>query len=148
MILAKNPKAKYDYNILETYQAGVVLSGQEVKSIKNKRLSLKGSFVRIKDGEVWLINASIPPYQVKNTPADYDPTRERKLLLRREEINRLIGKSKEKGLTLVPLQAYTQRGKIKIEFGLGKGKRKTDKRETIKKRESQRKIEQAIRRKF
>ena len=144
--LATNPRAKFDYQILETYEAGLVLSGFEVKAAKNNRLILKGSYVTIKNGEAWLINAQIMPYQPKNTPADYEPGRTRKLLLHKKEIEALIGRIKEKGLTLTPIRVYTKRNRVKIEFGLGRGKRKIDKREKIKKRESDRKLERAVKR--
>jgi SsrA-binding protein len=145
--LAKNPRAKYDYEILETFEAGLVLSGQEVKSIKNGRMSLKGAYITIKNEEVWLINAFIPPYQIKNTPADYEPNQSRKLLLNRSEIKNLIGRTKQKGLTLVPLRVYTKHNRIKLEFGIGRGKKKVDKREKIKKREAQRRIDRAFKQK-
>ncbi len=125
----------------------MVLAGFEVKGIKNGRMTLKGSYVVIKNEEVFLINAQIMPYQPKNTPKDYQPSRTRKLLLNKSEIKRLIGKTKEKGLTLVPIRVYTKHRKLKLEFGLGLGKRKTDKREVIKKREAQRKIRRALREK-
>lgn len=136
--LAVNRRAKYDYQILETLEAGLVLRGYEVKAIKTGKASIKGSFVVLKESELFLINAHISPYQPKNTPADYDPKRSRKVLLNKSEIKSLIGKLKQKGLTLVALKLYTKRGKIKLGFGLGKGKRKIDKREQIKKREFQR----------
>jgi SsrA-binding protein len=143
--LTRNPRAKYDYHILETFEAGMVLSGQEVKSVKNGRMSLKGSYVTIKNEEAWLINALIPSYQPKNAPDNYDPSRTRKLLLHKKEIKSLIGKTKQKGLTLVPLRVYTKHNRIKLEFGLGQGKRKVDKREKIKKREAKRRIDRALR---
>ena len=143
--LATNPRARYDYHIMKTFEAGMVLAGHEVKAIKTGHLSLKGSYVTIKDEEAWLINAQIPPYQPKNTPADYQPSRTRKLLLNKREIKSLIGQSRQKSLTLVPLQVYTKKGKIKLAFALGMGKRKTDKREKITKREVKRKIDRAIR---
>lgn len=143
--LATNRQAKYDYQILETFEAGMVLAGQEVKSIRTGHISLKGAYVTIKDSQAWLINALIPAYQPKNTPTDYQPTRTRKLLLHQQEIKSLIGKTKQKSLTLVPLRVYTKHKKIKLEFALAKGKRKTDKRETIKKRETRRKIDRALR---
>lgn len=146
--LAINPRAKYDYEILETYEAGLVLSGQEVKSIKKGSMSLRGAYVIIKNEEAWLINAQVSPYQPQNTPVDYNPTRSRKLLLHKNEIKELIGKTKQKGLTLTPLRAYTKRNRIKLEFGLGRGKRKSDKREKIKKRETQRKIRRALKDEF
>ncbi len=142
--LAKNPRAKYDYHILATFEAGLVLAGHEVKAIKTGHMSLKGAYVTIKNEEVWLINAFIPPYQPKNTPADYQPDRTRKLLLNKKEIRSLIGQSKQKGLTLVPLRVYTKKGKIKLEFALGRGKRQFDKRQKIKERESKRKIDRAL----
>lgn len=142
--LAENRRAYYDYQILETYEAGLVLRGYEVKAIKTGHVSLRGSYVVIKNGQVYLINAVIPPYQPANTPDNYDPERSRKLLLKQSEINSLIGKSKQKGLTLVPLRLYTKRGKIKIEFALGRGKRKIDKREEIKKREFKRRIKKSV----
>jgi len=136
--LAENKRAYFDYEILETLEAGIVLLGGEVKSIKTGHISLTGSFVTIKNEEVFLINAAIPPYQPKNAPADYEPRRSRKLLLRRKEISFLSGKIKQKGLTLVPLKVYTKKGRIKILFGIAKGKKKVDKREAIKKREFKR----------
>jgi len=143
--LATNPRAKYDYHILETFEAGLVLAGHEVKAIKTGHLSLKGSYVTIKNEEAWLINAQIPPYQPKNTPADYQPDRTRKLLLNKREIRSLIGQIKQKGLTLVPLRVYTKKGKIKLGFALGRGKREFDKREKIIKREVKRRIDRALR---
>ncbi len=144
--LAINKKAKYNYKILETFEAGLVLSGHEVKAIKTGKVSLKGSYISLKDGEIYLINAHIAPYQPVNVPEKYNPTQNRKLLLHKREIKYLIGKIQEKGLTLVPLKLYTKKSKIKIEFALAKGKRKVDKRESIKKRESQRRIEYFLKR--
>jgi len=143
-ILSENKKAYYNYQILEKFEAGIALIGQEVKSIKAGKIGLAGSFVVLKGEEAFLIGANIPPYQPKNAPADYLAERSRKLLLKKSEIKYLIGKAKEKGLTLVPLMVYTQKGKIKIEFGLAKGKRKTDKREVIKKRELEREIKREL----
>jgi len=140
-----NRRANYDYEILETLEAGLVLKGYEVKSIKNSKISLKGSYVTIKDNEAYLINAHISPYQPPNTPKNYDPMRSRKLLLHKNQIKSLIGKLKQKGLTLVPIKIYTKRGIIKLEFGVGRGKREVDKREKIKQRETKRKIERAMR---
>lgn len=139
-LLAENRRARYDYQILESYEAGLALRGHEVKAIKTGHVSLKGSYVVIKKNEAYLINAFIPPYQPANTPEGYDPERSRKLLLKQSEIKALIGKSKQKGLTLIPLKLYTKRGKVKLEFGTGKGKRKQDKREEIKKREAEREM--------
>jgi len=143
-ILAENKKAYYNYEILEKFEAGISLIGQEVKSLKTRGVNLAGSYVVIKNEEVFWIGAKIPPYQPKNAPSDYEADRSRKLLLQKEEIKRLVGKSKEKGLTLIPLMVYTKKGKIKLEFGLAKGKKKFDKRELIKKQEIERSIEREL----
>ncbi len=143
-VLAKNKKAYFDYEILEKFEAGISLIGQEVKSIKMGRISLKGSYVVLKNEEIFLIGCHIPAYQPKNAPPDYDPERSRKLLLKKKEIRSLIGKTKQKGLTLIPLKVYTKRGKIKVEIALVKGKRKIDKREIIRKREIEREIRKAL----
>lgn len=143
-----NRRASFDYNLLEKYEAGLVLQGQEVKAIKNNRISLAGSFVTIRKTpklEAYLLNANIPAYQPKNAPPDYDETRSRKLLLRKNEINSLIGKISQKGLTLVPIRVYLKRGLVKLEFAVGKGKRKVDKREAIKKKETNREIRRELR---
>ena len=138
--IAKNKKAYFDYEILETCEAGIVLHGFEVKSIKLGHISLKGSYVTIRDNEAYLINAHVSPYQPLNMPKDYDPTRSRKLLLNRSEINTLTGKSKSQGLTLLPISVYTKKGKIKVQVGLGRGKRKHEKREKIKREDTERDI--------
>ncbi len=144
--LAINRRAKYDYAILEKFEAGLVLAGYEVKAAKKGHLSLKGSYVTINQEEAWLINSLISPYQPKNMPQDYDPARSRKLLLHKKEIKGLIGKKRGRGLTLVPLRVYTKRNRIKLEFALGQGKRQIDKREKIKQRETKRKIDRALKR--
>ncbi len=144
--IAENKKAFFDYEILEKFDAGIVLLGHEVKSIKTGHINLTGSFVVPKFEELFLLNAYIPPYQPKNTPKDYEPSRSRKLLLRKSEIKSLIGKIRQKGLTLVPLKVYSLKGKIKLQFGIAKGRKKTDKREKIKKREFQREKERLLRR--
>jgi len=143
-VYAENKKVHFDYEILETFQAGLALNGQEVKSIKSGRIQLAGSYVMFQGEELFLTGAHIPPYQPANAPKDYTPERPRKLLLRKEELRYLIGKVKEKGLTLVPLKVYNQKRLVKLEFGLVKGKRKSDKRETLKKRETNRDIERAL----
>ena len=143
-VLAENRKARFDYEILERFEAGMVLIGQEVKSIKSGRMSLKGSYVVLRGEEPYLIGANVPPYQPKNAPPDYEPERSKKLLLTKSEIKHLIGKTKEKGLTLVPLKVYTKRGKIKLEFGIAKGRKKADKRELIKKREAKRELKREL----
>jgi SsrA-binding protein len=142
---AYNRRARYDYEIKETLEAGIVLKGCEVKAIKTGHCSLKGSFVILKNERPYLLNASIPPYQPKNTPKDYDPNQNRQLLLNKKEIRHLIGKTKERGLTLVPIRMYNRKGKIKVEIGIGKGKKKVDKREKIKKRDIKREIDRSLR---
>ena len=142
--LAVNRKASFDYEIIETYEAGVKLVGSEVKSVKTGRINLAGSFVVIRNGEAWLTNAAIPPYQPKNISSAYDPERTRKLLLHRRELEELIGKTSQKGLTLVPLRVYTKGPRIKVEFGLARHKKKYDKRDKIREREDKRKMERAM----
>ena len=143
-VLSENKKAYFNYEIVDRFQAGICLQGQEVKSIKSGRINLAGSYVVLRSEEVYLVGAKVPPYQPKNAPGDYDPERSRKLLLRKAEIKQLIGKTKEKGLTLVPLKVYTIKGRIKIEFGVAKGRKKTDKRQLIKKRETDKEIEREL----
>lgn len=143
---AINRRTFFDYEILETYEAGISLHGFEVKAVKTGHINLLGSFVTVKNQEAWLLNASIPPYQGKNTPAWYESRRSRRLLLHKKEINELLGMSSQKGLTIVPLKVYTKQGKIKIQIGIGKHKRASDKREIIKKRESEREIERTLKR--
>jgi len=137
---AENRKARFNYEFLEKYEAGIELLGIEVKSVRNGQMSLEGAFVIIRGGEAFLINANIPPYQVKNTPKDYDPLRNRKLLLTKKEINELSGSDKNKSLTIVPISVYNKNRKIKLEIALVKGKKKFDKRETLKKRDTDREI--------
>ena len=139
--VAENRRARFDYEIVETLEAGIELRGFEVKSVKLGRMGIAGSYALIKNGEAWLLGAQIPPYQPKNTPPDYDPARTRRLLLRSEEISRLSGKLKEKSVALVPLRAYLKHGLVKIELGLGKARKKADKRELIKRRDAQREME-------
>ena len=143
-MFAENRKARFDYEILDTFEAGLVLSGAEVKSIKNGRMNLTGSYVNFHDSELYLVGSSIAPYQPKNQPADYDPFRSRKLLLRKKEITSLIGKIKQKGLTLVPLKVYNKGRRIKLEFAVARGKKQYDKREVIAKRETARNIARSI----
>lgn len=143
--LSINRKARYDYEILETWEAGLALKGFEVKAIKTGHISLVGAYAVIKNEEAFLLNANIPAYQNANTPQDYDPIRSRKLLLNKSEIKSLIGKTQQKGLTLIALRVYTKRGRIKLEIGLARGKKKYDRREDIKKREAAREIQRAVR---
>ncbi len=147
-IIVKNKKAYFNFKILETFEAGIVLEGHEVKSIKSGWINLSGSYIVLKNNEVYLINVNIAPYQPKNVPSDYNSKRSRKLLLKKSEIKYLIGKSKQKGLTLIPLKVYTKNGKIKLEFAITKGKKKADKRELIKKREVEREIRKALKEKM
>ena len=149
MSYAINKKAKFDYDILEVYEAGLVLLGHEVKSIRQGHISLKGAFVTIKNTakklpELYLINAHVSLYKQAGKIDNYNPERSRKLLLKKSEIKRLIGKKQEQGLTLVPLELYNKKGFIKLKFGLAKGKKKIDKRELIKKRELDRKLKLRI----
>lgn len=137
-VLIKNKKAYHEYEILEKFEAGIVLTGQEVKSIKNKRMNLKGSYVKIKYGEAFLVGANIPPYQPKNAPPDYDPGRSRKLLLKKSELKYLIGKTEQKGLTIVPLKVYTKGRYLKIEIGIAKKKNKKSKKEEKKREDIER----------
>lgn len=125
----------------------MVLAGHEVKSIRAGRCSIKGAYVKIVNGEAWLLGATVSPYQPGNVPPDYDQQRSRKLLLKKKELNYLIGKSQEKGLTLVPIKLYNKNGLIKLEVGVGQGKKKADKREKIIEREIQRKIERMLKQK-
>ncbi|MBZ1345288.1 MAG: SsrA-binding protein SmpB [Candidatus Nealsonbacteria bacterium] len=143
-VLAENKKAYFNYQVLEKFEAGISLIGQEVKSLKTRGVSLAGNYVTIKDGQVFWVGAHIPAYQPKNALIDYAPERGRKLLLKKSEISYLIGKVRQRGLTLVPLKIYTKNGKIKLEFGVGKGRKKIDKRDLIKKRETEREIKKEL----
>lgn len=145
MNISTNKRAYFDYKILETYEAGIELRGLEVKAIKTGRINLAGSYAIIKDNQLWLLNADVPAYQPKNTPAGYDSRRTRRLLLKTAEIKNLMGRVTEKGLTLMPLKVYTKNSKIKVGLGLAKSKKVFDKREAIKKREVQRQIRQKLR---
>lgn len=139
-VLAENKKAFFDYEIIEKYEGGLVLLGYEVKAVKNKRINLSGSYVIVRKNGAYLLNSEIPPYQPKNIPFNYNPKRTRKILLHKKEINSLLFKNQQKGLTFIPLKVYNKNGLIKLEFALAKGKRLFDKREKIKKREFERKI--------
>src|SRR3989344_3693733 len=148
-IYAENKKAYYDYEILEKYEAGLVLIGQEVKSIKGGHINLSGSYVVFRaaargGAEPYLIGAKIPPYQPKNAPPDYNPERLRKLLLNKKEIDYLAGKVRERGFSLIPLKVYEQNCRIKLGFGLAKGRKKFDKKEKIKERDIERNIRRGI----
>ena len=142
---AENRKARFNYEILEKYETGIELLGTEVKSVRRGQISLEGAFVIVRGGEVYLINANIPPYQPKNSPKDYDPLKNRKLLLTKKEIVELTGSEKNKSLTIVPISVYNKNRKIKVEIALVKGKKKFDKRKALEKRETDRSIRREIR---
>ncbi|WP_338751393.1 SsrA-binding protein SmpB [Bacillus sp. FJAT-52991] len=143
-VVAQNKKAGHDYFIEETYEAGIVLQGTEIKSIRNGRVNLKDAFARIQQGEVFIHNMHISPYEQGNR-YNHEPLRTRKLLLHRKQINKLIGETKEAGYAIVPLKMYLKDGYAKVLIGLGKGKKKYDKREDLKKKEAKRDIERAFR---
>jgi SsrA-binding protein len=138
-----NRRARHDYEILERFEAGIVLTGAEVKSLRGGHGSLAEAFGRVRDGEVWVEGFHIPPYEQQMDKKRHDPVRPRKLLLHRREIERLIGKTAEKGLALVPMRVYFTHGIAKMELGLGRGKRQFEKRQSIAEREHRREIEQA-----
>ena len=142
-MIAANRRARRDFRLLESYEAGIVLQGTEVKSLRTGRASLQDSFASIDRGEVFLYNMHIPPYESGNR-FNHDPKRTRKLLFHRSEIKRLIGKASARGLTLVPTRLYFKRGRAKVEIALARGKREYDKREDIKKREAQIEMRRAL----
>ena len=144
-VITQNRRARHDYEILDTFEAGLVLEGSEVKSLRDGQANLKDSFAQIRDGEAWLVGAYIAPYSFSRG-GGHDPERSRKLLLHRREIDRIGGQLAEKGLTLVPLRMYFKEGVAKVELGLGRGKRAYDKRQSIKEREEKREMDRAIRR--
>ena len=143
-VYSENKKAGFDYEILETFQAGMVLFGQEVKSIKTGHINLSGSYVSVNTGEPFLLGVKIPPYQPNNAGADYNEERQKKLLLNKKEIDYLIGKTKTKGFSLIPLKIYENNGRIKLEFGLARGKKKFNKKEKIKKRDVEREVNREL----
>ncbi|HUV04381.1 MAG TPA: SsrA-binding protein SmpB [Armatimonadota bacterium] len=142
-IVAVNRKARHDYFIEETYEAGICLAGTEVKSVRAGQVSLQDSFARVGNGEVWLVNMYVAPYE-KGTRFNLEPRRPRKLLLHGSEIARLLGKTRQKGLALIPLQIYFERGYAKIELGLARGKKFYDKRQAIAERDAQREERRAL----
>jgi len=143
--IAQNRRAWHDYEILARFEAGIVLTGSEIKSVREHKVQLQGSYARIKDGEVWLIGAHIAPYRNAGYAA-HDPTRDRKLLLHKQEIRRIARMVEEKGLTLVPLSMYFKRGKAKVELGVGRGLKRYDKREALKQHDQQRALQEALHR--
>jgi len=142
-LIADNRKARHDYHILETYEAGIALLGTEVKAIREGRVNLRDSYARTEQGEVWMMNVHISPYSHRGY-ADHAEKRQRKLLMHRHEIRKLIGRTAEKGLTLVPLQMYFKNGRVKVLVGLARGKQEHDKRETIRRREVDRETRAAV----
>ncbi|MGA2825735.1 MAG: SsrA-binding protein SmpB [Streptosporangiaceae bacterium] len=144
-VIARNRRARFDYRIEDTYEAGLVLTGTEVKSLRAGRASLTDGFAQISDGEVWLYNVHIPQY-TEGTWTNHEPRRTRKLLLHRKEIEKLSSRTAEQGLTLVPLSLYFKDGKAKVELGLGRGKRTYDKRHDLASRDAAREMDRALRR--
>lgn len=142
-IIAKNPSAYHNYFIENTIESGIVLTGTEIKSIRNGKVNIKDSYVNIKNGEIWIYGMHISPYEFGNI-FNKDPLRTRKLLLNRHEINKLTGQIKQKGISLVPISMYWSKNKVKLEIGIGKGKKLYDKREDMAKKEAQRKIERSL----
>ena len=138
--IAENRRARFDYDFAETREAGIALLGHEVKSAKGGKFQIAGARVLIRGGEAWLVNSHIPPYQPKNTPAEYEEDRSRRLLLTKDEIKSLTGALQEKGMSLIPLRVYLKHGLIKIELGLGRSRKKSDKREAVKKRSHDREM--------
>jgi SsrA-binding protein len=141
--IAENRRARYDYELLERLEAGIVLTGTEVKSLRDGRVTLAHAYADVRDGEVWLVGAEIAEYSQGNV-ANHEPTRDRKLLLKRAEIASLIGKVREKGQTLVPTRLYFKDGKVKIELALARGKERGDKRRTLVERDAKRDMERAL----
>ena len=143
-VVSDNRQARYLYEILETYEAGIQLTGTEVKSIRAGKVNLQDGYALLRNGEVWLLNVHISPYTGSGEYFNHDPRRTRKLLLHRQEIRKLIGKVEQQGLTLVPLKMYLKRGLVKVSVALAKGKKLHDKREDIKRRQDQRDIQRAM----
>jgi len=142
--LVRNKKATFNFEILETFEAGLELFGYEVKSLRNKQGSLEGSHVVVRGEEVFLVGATIPPYQPVNTPKDYDPERTRRLLLHRKEIGELAGAESQKGLTIVPISVYNKGRNLKLKIAIARGKKKSDKRQVLKERETKKDIERQM----
>lgn len=142
-LIAQNKKARHDYHILETFEAGMVLQGTEIKSIRNSRINLKDGFVRVRNGEVFLVNVHISPYEQGNI-FNHDPLRTRKLLLHKRQIRQLEAESKNAGITIVPLKVYIKDGYAKVLIGLAKGEKEYDKRESIKQKDQERQIRRIV----
>jgi SsrA-binding protein len=142
-VIAENRKARHDYHILETWEAGVALLGTEVKAIREGRVNLRDSYARAQDGEIWMMNVHVSPYSHRGY-TDHAEKRQRKLLMHAHEIRKLIGRTVEKGLTLVPLELYFKKGRVKVLLALAKGKQAHDKRETLRRRETDRETRAAV----
>ncbi len=145
-VVSDNRQARFRYEILETYEAGIELKGTEVKSIREGRVNLRDGYAMIRNGQAWLLNVHISPYQSSSEYFNHDPRRTRRLLLHKREISKLVGKVEQEGLTLIPLKMYLKRGLVKVAIGLCKGKKIYDKRETIKRRQDEREMARAIKR--
>ena len=143
-VLIDNKKARFNFEILETYEAGLELFGTEVKSIRARNGSLEGAYVIVRGGEAFLVGATIPPYQPDNTPQEYEPERARRLLLNKKELAKLSSYEDQKGLTVIPLSLYTKGRLLKLQVGVARGKKKHDKRETIKKRDTERELGRSL----
>lgn len=146
-IIAKNKRATFDYHLVETFEAGLVLTGTEIKSIRANQVNLRRSYVQARDGELWLVEANIAPY-VHGNIQNHDAERPRKLLLHRREINKIIDRLQQKNLTVVPTKLYLKNGRAKVEIALAQGKKQYDKRQDIAKRDDQRRVERALREKY
>ena len=146
-VIAKNRRASFDYHLLDKYEAGLVLTGTEIKSIRAHQVSLQRSYVQLRNGELWLVEANIAPYEHGNRE-NHEPTRPRKLLLHRREIEKIADTLAQKSLTCIPVRLYLRDGRAKIEIALGRGKQQRDKRASIAKRDSERQVERALREKY
>lgn len=145
-VVSDNRQARFLYEILETYEAGIELKGTEVKSIREGKVNLRDGYALIRDGQAWLLNVNVSPYQKTTDYFNHDPRRTRRLLLHKQEIRKLIGKVEQQGLTLVPLKMYLKKGLVKVSIALGKGKKLHDKRESIKERQDKREMSRAMKR--
>jgi SsrA-binding protein len=146
-IIAKNKKARHEYELLELFEAGLVLTGTEIKSVRANRVSLSRSYVQPRNGELWLVDAHIAEYEHGNQQ-NHEPTRQRKLLLHRREIGKILDELSQKGLTAVPTMLYLKNGRAKLEFALARGKKLHDKRQTLAKRDTERQVQRALREKY
>ncbi|MGB3766779.1 MAG: SsrA-binding protein SmpB [Phormidesmis sp.] len=140
-IVADNRQARFQYEILDTYEAGIALTGTEVKSIREGKLNLRDGFANVRKGEAWLHNVHISPHSMTSLVYNHEPRRTRKLLLHKQEIRKLIGQTEQKGLTLIPLKMYFKNGRVKVSIALGKGKKLHDKRESLKKKQDKREMD-------